>query len=358
MSHRQKIWNGAIQRRIGMTSTMLSSMKNVKMMGLSEIMGLKIQEQRTHELKKATGYRWTVLGTNVACKLDGILASAILRLTRHCIAYCPSYFSPVLIFIAFVIQARASGSGSLNTNTAFTSLSIITLVTQPAAQLIAAIPNTIACLGCFERIQKYLLTANRIDQRKILDSSDRSDHSSFNSISKDGIALLDIPNQNGTPSFTKSLVAVSLNELSVRPAPNADVAIHNVSVDFNFDTFNVVTGPVGSGKTTMIRAIMGELPFESGNVTVSSVAISYCPPTPWIINATIKQSICGLDEENAKDEEWYHNVLHACALDEDIMQFPQGDESIVGNRGLTLSGGQRQRLASSPISNVIACNTT
>lgn len=67
MSNRQKIWNGAIQRRIGMTSTMLGSMKNVKMMGLSGFMAHNIQEQRIHELKKAAGYRWTVLGSNVAC---------------------------------------------------------------------------------------------------------------------------------------------------------------------------------------------------------------------------------------------------------------------------------------------------
>lgn len=276
-----------------------------------------------------------------------------LRLTKNCVAYCPAYFAPVLTFIAFVIQARSGGSGSLDTNTAFTSLSIITLVTQPAAQLISAIPNAIACIGCFERIQKYLLAANRTDQRKILDSSDRTDCSSRSSISKDGIALPDISNKTGIPSVTNPSAAVSIKQLSVRPAPKADIAIQDISIDFNFGTLNVVTGPVGSGKTTMMRAIIGELPFDSGNVTVSSIAMSYCPQTPWIINASIRQSICGLDGGDAKDEEWYDTVLHSCALGEDIMQFPQGDESFVGNRGLTLSGGQRQRLASTPIFNNI-----
>jgi ATP-binding cassette subfamily C (CFTR/MRP) protein 1 len=67
-SLKQKIWNGAIQRRIGMTASMLGSMKNVKMMGLSRFMVRNIQDQRIHELDMATGYRWMLLSTNVVCK--------------------------------------------------------------------------------------------------------------------------------------------------------------------------------------------------------------------------------------------------------------------------------------------------
>ncbi|EED18831.1 multidrug resistance protein, putative [Talaromyces stipitatus ATCC 10500] len=326
MSTRQKIWNGAIQRRIGMTSTMLGSMKNVKMMGLSGFMTRNIQEQRIHELDMATGYRWMVLSTNVA-------------------SYCPAYFAPVLTFIAFVIRARVSGSGSLDTNTAFMSLSIITLVTQPAAMLIGAIPNTIACVGCFERIQRYLLASDRQDQRQVLDPPDPSDHSSASSISKDGIALHDMGSNAALRSVVNPSVAVSLRQLSVRPAPGAKIAIRDINVDIEYRTLNVVTGPVGSGKTTMMRAILGELQYDSGSVIVSSTAMSYCPQSPWITNASIKQSICGLGSDTKRDEKWYQTVMHACALDEDIAHFPQGDDSIVGNRGLTLSGGQRQRLA-------------
>lgn len=212
--------------------------------------------------------------------------------------------------------------------------------------LIGAIPNTIACVGCFERIQKYLLASDRKDQRQVLESPDRSDHSSLDSISKDGIALYDMQPKPRLPSDIGPSVAVSLHQLSVRPAPEAEIAIQDISIDFEFGTLNVVTGPVGSGKTTMMRAILGELPYDNGSVTVSSTAMAYCPQSPWIINASVRQSICGLEREKAGDEEWYQTVVHACALDEDIVQFPQGDESIVGNRGLTLSGGQRQRLAS------------
>ncbi|KAH8799341.1 putative multidrug resistance protein [Xylogone sp. PMI_703] len=325
MSIKQKIWNGAIQRRISMTATMLGSMKNVKMMGLSRFMVRNIQNQRIHELNMATGYRWMNVNTNV-------------------VSNCPLIFAPVLTFIAFVIRAKISGSSSLTTNKAFTALSIITLVTQPAAQLISAIPNTFACLGCFERIQKYLLSPKRNDQRQILEPPNRSDYSSLSSISKDDIAFQDLQTKTPFRSDT-SIVAVSLRQLSVRPAPEAEIAIQDISLHFNIGTLNMVTGPVGSGKSTMMRAILGELPYDSGAVIVSSVSMSYCSQTPWLLNASIKQIIRGLDWGSATNEEWYQTVLHACALDQDIVQFPQGDESIIGNRGLTLSGGQKQRLA-------------
>lgn len=184
----------------------------------------------------------------------------------------------------------------------------------------------------------------------MLDQSAPSDHPTLSSASKEDITLRDLPSTTDLGSNTPSL-AISLRKLSVRPAPTAELAIHDVSVDFNTGALNMVTGPVGSGKSTMMRAILGELPYDSGSVTVSTGAISYCSQTSWLLNASIRQIIRGLDWDDASDEKWYNTVLHACALDEDILQFPQGDESIIGNRGLTLSGGQKQRLVSISSSN-------
>ena len=73
--------------------------------------------------------------------------------------------------------------------------------------------------------------------------------------------------------------------------------------------------------------------------------MAYCSQTPWLLNTTIQQNITGLTEQSAVDEQWYRSVVTACALDEDISQFPNGDQSVIGSRGFTLSGGQKQRLA-------------
>lgn len=107
----------------------------------------------------------------------------------------------------------------------------------------------------------------------------------------------------------------------------------------------IVAGPVGSGKTTILKAILGELPFQSGTVFISSKRISYCSQNPWLLNTSIKKNILGLFDEEI-DEEWYRTVIHACCLDEDINQWPHGDQSVIGSKGLTLSGDQRQRVVS------------
>ena len=73
--------------------------------------------------------------------------------------------------------------------------------------------------------------------------------------------------------------------------------------------------------------------------------MAYCSQSPWLLNTSIQQSITGLKEQSALDEQWYRSVITACALDDDMSQFPDGDQSVIGSRGFTLSGGQKQRLA-------------
>lgn len=70
--------------------------------------------------------------------------------------------------------------------------------------------------------------------------------------------------------------------------------------------------------------------------------MAYCSQTPWILNTTIQQNICGLRTCASINEEWYQSVLHACALDQDLLQLT---DSVAGSRGITLSGGQKQRVA-------------
>jgi ATP-binding cassette subfamily C (CFTR/MRP) protein 1 len=107
----------------------------------------------------------------------------------------------------------------------------------------------------------------------------------------------------------------------------------------------MIAGRIGSGKLTLLKGIFGELPFE-GNIPVTCNKVAYCAQTPWLLDGSIRQDECGFGEESDINEVWYQTIVHACALNEDIESFPNRDESMIGNRGLTLSGGQRQRLVS------------
>ncbi|XP_060872041.1 ATP-binding cassette subfamily C member 4-like isoform X2 [Metopolophium dirhodum] len=101
-----------------------------------------------------------------------------------------------------------------------------------------------------------------------------------------------------------------------------------------------VVGSVGAGKSSLIHAILRELPIFEGSISVHGV-VSYAPQEPWIFSGTVQQNILF---GSPMDKERFKQVIHVCALKSDFEQFPLGDETIVGERGITLSGGQRARI--------------
>lgn len=148
-------------------------------------------------------------------------------------------------------------------------------------------------------------------------------------------------------SSKKTNIAISLDNVSLKPAASAKTCLEDINIEIAQGSLNVVCGAVGTGKTTLARAMLGDVPPEKGTITVSTKRIGYCAQKPWLINASIKKIICGPIPDSDIDEEWYNTVVHACGLVEDIEHFNKGDKATVGSRGVTLSGGQRQRVVSS-----------
>jgi ATP-binding cassette subfamily C (CFTR/MRP) protein 1 len=107
----------------------------------------------------------------------------------------------------------------------------------------------------------------------------------------------------------------------------------------------MLVGPVGCGKSTLLKAVLGELPVMGGSLQVSSLRIAMCDQTAWHVNGTVQESIIGV---SAFDQRWYSSVVRSCALDEDLRQFSQGDQTQIGSKGIALSGGQSQRIVRQP----------
>jgi ATP-binding cassette subfamily C (CFTR/MRP) protein 4 len=103
---------------------------------------------------------------------------------------------------------------------------------------------------------------------------------------------------------------------------------------------SVITGPVGSGKTLLLKVIMKEHHSVKGEVIVNG-SISYTSQEPWLFPSTIKQNILFGEDY---DEERYLKVLNLCALSEDLQSFAESDNTIVMDRGTNLSGGQQNRI--------------
>lgn len=101
-----------------------------------------------------------------------------------------------------------------------------------------------------------------------------------------------------------------------------------------------VTGSVGSGKTSLLKLILGDLEKIKGEVRVQG-RVSYASQEPWLFPATIKQNITFGEPFDAKR---YWSVITACCLNKDISDLPRGDATRIIDKGLNLSRGQKTRI--------------
>lgn len=117
-------------------------------------------------------------------------------------------------------------------------------------------------------------------------------------------------------------------------------ALRNLSYDVRAGELMIIVGRVGSGKSSVLMSILGELPLVSGRMSIQG-QISYSSQEAWIFAGTVKENVLF---GKPFDEQRYHKVLNVCSLDKDIRLFPQGDDTVVGERGVSLSGGQKARI--------------
>ena len=101
-----------------------------------------------------------------------------------------------------------------------------------------------------------------------------------------------------------------------------------------------VVGRVGSGKSSFLQAILGDVWKIHGEVVVHGTK-AYVAQSPWVMNASVKENIIF---GHRWDPHFYERTLHACAFAEDLKALPDGDQTEVGERGISLSGGQKARL--------------
>ncbi|KAI4721875.1 putative ABC transporter [Aureobasidium sp. EXF-10727] len=311
---RRKDWNAATQKRVSTTAVVLGSLQSVKMSGLMAPASILLHSLRVNELRMLAFLFRFIIGLNA-------------------IAVIPSIWAPVTTFMVYAIKARIDGSPGLDISQAFASLALLNLVTAPASKLLAIMPLWAQALGCFERLQHFLelpvCKNDRSPDRLELQTSDF------------GIAMSPILSRR-----IRTDLAVVCTDLDVSLSSGGPTILKSISLKANMQSFTVITGPTGSGKTVLLKSILGETLTQGGNVSISSQSISYCSQKPWMTSTTIKEYIAGLGFDSAAIEEyWYDSVIHACDLTKDFASMPDGDDTQLGSKGVSLSGGQKARLA-------------
>ncbi|XP_040109521.1 ATP-binding cassette sub-family C member 11-like isoform X2 [Oryx dammah] len=117
--------------------------------------------------------------------------------------------------------------------------------------------------------------------------------------------------------------------------------LHKIKLAVSKGTLLGVCGNTGSGKSSLLSAILGQMHLLEGSVGVHG-SLAYVPQQAWIIKGSVRENIL---MGSQYDKAWYLQVLHCCSLNHDLEILPFGDMTEVGERGLNLSGGQKQRIS-------------
>lgn len=291
---RQKALNEATQSRLTATSSMLSSIKTIKMLGIQEPIARRIQELREQELVTASRVRWIMVYANAVANALGI-------------------FSPAVLLVLFATWQRLINGTDLDAETSFTTLILLGRVTHPANVVMTIVPRAFIALASFERLQAYLSKPELEDQRI-------------------------------QPTERMPVAKAALRVDGVAAGYGGILVLNELRLDFRPGSFTIVAGPVGCGKSTMLRVLLGELVPSQGLVTCQERHISHCAQRPWLPGGRLRDVITGFKSDF--DRQWYQKVIEACCLTRDFKTLDLHDETQVGSRGMNLSGGQKQRVVS------------
>ncbi|XP_030058790.1 ATP-binding cassette sub-family C member 2 [Microcaecilia unicolor] len=218
--------------------------------------------------------------------------------------------APFLISVAsFAVYVMVSSTNVLDAQKAFTAISLFNILRFPMGLLPMLISSIVQTSVSCQRLEKYLGADD-------LDSS---------AIQHD-------------PAFDSAIV---LSDATFSWEQSGEPAIKGVNLDIKPGKLVAVVGSVGSGKSSLVSAMLGEMENVKGYINIKG-SLAYVPQQAWIQNDTLQANILFGSQ---LDETRYQKVLELCALLPDLELLPAGDKTEIGEKGINLSGGQKQRVS-------------
>ncbi|KAM9035584.1 multidrug resistance-associated protein 1 isoform X2 [Sarcophilus harrisii] len=274
-------------QQIKLLNEILQGIKILKLYAWEPSYQKKIIEIREHELEiqKSAGY-----------------LTVFSMLTLTCI--------PFLVSLAtFGVYFLLDDGNVLTANKVFTSISLFNILRLPLFDLPMVISSVVQTKISLGRLQDFL-HAEELNPENIESHCPRNFAVEFMDAS--------FTWENGQPPI--------LNDLNIK-IPEG--------------TLMAIIGQVGSGKSSVLSAILGEMEKLKGTIQRKG-SVAYVSQHAWIQNSKLQENILF---GSVMQKQYYERVLEACALLPDLEQFPNGDQTEIGERGVNISGGQKQRVS-------------
>lgn len=245
---------------------------------------------------------------------------------------------PVIItFFSFLVYTMVEKK-PLYPSIAFTAISLFSILRVPLDQLGDMIAH----------VQESKVSIDRVEEFLNEEETEKYEQLRHDNLDENGEQMIGFKNA----TFSWGGKEAEGEEISTA------FRLMDVDIKFEIGKLNIIAGPTGSGKTSLLMALLGEMTLIKGKVflpggysredvrpdpeTGLTESVAYCAQQAWLVNANIKENIlfaAPLDEKRYKD------VIVACALERDLEILDAGDQTLVGEKGITLSGGQKQRIS-------------
>ncbi|KAE8233345.1 hypothetical protein CF326_g1617 [Tilletia indica] len=306
----QKEWSERTEQRLAVTSSMVNNMKAVKMSGLEAFFQRKLTGLREAEMNSLSKYLMTLANVVFVANIGQgtLLVSTFAAL-------------------AITVRVHPNFSHPFDQNTVFTALSALNVVTFPVLMLGQNFAMSFMAAASFKRVESFLLMDEKeADADFKYDEADKSSEHS------------DDPKSSG-----KSVI--KCEDATMQWDLKGDAVLQDVTIDFRTG-ITMVIGPLSSGKSTLLSAVLAEPYITSGKVITpaqNSVRkpIAYSSQDCWIQETLSIRANIIFHSDQRVDQGWYDTVVAACCLNEDFATFALGDKRLAKS----LSGGQRQRIS-------------
>ncbi|KAF0901952.1 hypothetical protein E2562_011785 [Oryza meyeriana var. granulata] len=286
--------------RISCAGELLAHIRTVKMYSWEKLFTQRLVERRELEVKH-------------------------LATRKYLDAWCVYFWATTpTLFSLFTFSIFAIMGHSLDAATVFTCVALFNTLISPLNSFPWVINGMIDAVISSRRLSKYLSSPEKCSS-VITASADFLKHQN----TETNVNAMAVILRNVCCSWSSSSIVES------------NMNLRDISLELQKGFFVAIIGEVGSGKSSLLNSIIGEICVTSGSIT-SYGSIAYVPQVPWILSGSLRDNIL-LGKEF--DPRRYEEVIHACTLDVDISAIAGGDMSHIGEKGLNLSGGQRARLA-------------
>ncbi|KAL4462576.1 hypothetical protein ABPG74_000406 [Tetrahymena malaccensis] len=296
---------------------MMRGIKTIKYNSLENFFDQRLQQKREREIKQLRIQNFLISLNTFILNISSVLT---------------------VLLITFLFGINSLGELIMINNTY--SILLAYLVFVPTQ-----IQGIVVGFNSMKRIDNYL-SESFVYQYQIL-NSDNSEYFQNQDYSIEvNNGQFAWKNQINIDKISNSVKLSKRERLSLSSVEQNIFQIRNLNFKIKKGEFVVFYGELGSGKSSMLQAILGEMEVDGGQESFQKMvkvngSISLCTQDPWIIQDTVKENILFGQQY---DQSRYEQVLKVSCLNEDISYFVDGDSTNIGEKGETLSGGQRKRV--------------